>query len=80
MSDETYTRQQVELLLDVFHRAAYQLRKNPASVSLGLADAIEAYQNTEKCMDDLHRGTECKCCHAIRHCCSHHCCCFYRGG
>jgi len=30
------------------------------------------------CRDDQHRGTECRCCHMIAHCCSHHCCCFYR--
>lgn len=28
------------------------------------------------CVEDEHRGTECKCCHLMRHCCSHHCCCF----
>lgn len=34
--------------------------------------------DADPCQDDQHRGTECKCCHAIQHCCSHHCCCFYR--
>lgn len=35
-------------------------------------------RKSEGCVDDQHRGTECKCCHMIAHCCSHHCCCFYR--
>ena len=34
------------------------------------------YTAVDPCMDDMHRGTECKCCHVIYHCCSHHCCCF----
>lgn len=31
----------------------------------------------DECVNDQHRGTECRCGHMVDHCCSHHCCCFY---
>lgn len=43
-----------------------------------MSDMSELKQTQgDPCVDDQHRGTECKCCHMLAHCCSHHCCCFY---
>ncbi len=47
-------------------------RQNPMDVAQG---ALEA--KAEPCGLAHH---ECKCCHIINHCCSRHCCCFYKPG
>jgi len=39
---------------------------------------LRVRQFPDPCIEDQHRGKECKCCHFVPHCCSHHCCCFKR--
>lgn len=57
----------------------------PKHCIAALASLLEMRENEKPisiarvpCVDDEHRGTECRCGHIIAHCCSHHCCCFYR--
>jgi hypothetical protein len=61
--------------------AAYD-HKSHANCDTRLCDALDKAKAAvakalgSDCVDDKHRGTECRCGHVIRHCCSHHCCCF----
>lgn len=60
----------------------YNRDNGPEAAELALMEYMTAPKKdcTEKrndvCVDDQHRGTECKCDHLVAHCCSHHCCCF----
>lgn len=62
---------------------AYQVQSELRAASERVCTVLEKIGNRADggrgpCIDDHHRGTECKCCHIVAHCCSHHCCCFYR--
>jgi hypothetical protein len=53
-------------------------RKIEGDKSLSLGGLAQKFpEKGDLCVEDQHRGTECRCDHIGPHCCSHHCCCFY---